>query len=66
MITPKYNIHEQVYLTWSNDTFSISEISIQPSRVEYKLWRQWTPDYHWFESWQMTKEKPATIWFKVN
>jgi len=63
----KYNIQDEVYLLWGGkDKYSISEISIQPSRKEYKLWKQGTADYNWFESWQITKEGPEKIWFKTN
>ena len=62
----KYNIQDDVYVLGGNDKHTITEISIQPTKTEYKLWKQWTVDYHWFDSWQVTKEEPRRIWFKTN
>ena len=62
----KHAIREEVYLMWWQEKSIITEISIQPTKTEYKLWKPWTNEYTWYDSWQITKDAPSTIWFKTN
>lgn len=65
MQQPRYKLHQKVWLLGSEWERMISEISIQPTKVEYKLWTMWTTDYHWFDEWQVTDKAPDKIWFKT-
>ena len=66
MIKQTYSIKDEVYIVGGNDKNTITEISIQPTKTEYKLWKQWTADYHWFDEYQITKDTPRRIWFKTD
>lgn len=66
MTMTNYNIHDIVYILWASDVFIVTEISIQPTKKEYKLWKKWSNEYSWYDDWQITKEEPSKIWFKTN
>ena len=61
-----YNIQDEVYVVGDTTKAVITEISIQPTKTEYKLWKPGGTEYHWFDSWQITKEEPTRIGFKTN